>query len=140
MVCTAGVALASALGGCATIVEGTSQKLTVNTAPQGANCVLNRNGERIGAVASTPGTVDISNSRHDILISCDRAGYSRTQATLNSRFQAMTLGNLLVGGVVGVVVDAGSGAMNKYDKAITIPMQRPGARPPRRAPRGRPIS
>jgi hypothetical protein len=36
----------------------------------------------------------------------------------------MTAGNLLVGGVVGVAVDASSGAMNKYDPNVQIAMNK----------------
>jgi hypothetical protein len=34
----------------------------------------------------------------------------------------MTAGNLIVGGVIGIGVDAMSGAMNKYPDFISVPM------------------
>jgi hypothetical protein len=34
----------------------------------------------------------------------------------------MTAGNLIVGGVIGIGVDAMSGAMNKYPDVISVPM------------------
>jgi hypothetical protein len=35
-------------------------------------------------------------------------------------FQAATLGNILIGGVIGVVVDAASGAMGTYPPSVAV--------------------
>ncbi|HZA96691.1 MAG TPA: hypothetical protein VE421_11185, partial [Burkholderiaceae bacterium] len=40
--------------------------------------------------------------------------------TIGSEFQAVTLGNVLIGGVVGIVVDAASGAINKYPESVAF--------------------
>ena len=37
--------------GCATVFDGTSQEITVNTNPSGADCVFYREGVQIGTVA-----------------------------------------------------------------------------------------
>ena len=37
-----------------------------------------------------------------------------------SEFQAMTFGNILFGGLIGVVVDAASGATHEYPPLVTI--------------------
>lgn len=129
------------LGGCAAVTKGTSQKLTVNTVPQGADCILSRDGATIGKVAPTPGTVEISKSRHDIDIRCSKAGYPDGGGKLTSELEAMTFGNILVGGLVGVAVDAGTGAMNKYQPTITVPLD-PNAQkvptvPPVKPPRNK---
>ncbi len=119
------------------MTKGTTQQLTVNTAPQGADCVLTRQGARIAQVNPTPGTIEISKSRHDIHVRCERAGYPVAQGTLGSELEAMTFGNILIGGLVGVAVDVGTGAANKYEKSITIPLdpsavpQQPLAKEPR---------
>ena len=119
---------AFALAGCASVTEGTTQKLTVNSIPQGATCVLSRDGAEIAKVAPTPGTVEISKSRHDIDVSCTKPGYPSGGGRLNSDLAGMTFGNLILGGLVGVAIDAGTGAMNKYDPEITVPLD-PNARP-----------
>jgi hypothetical protein len=41
---------------------------------------------------------------------------------LSSKFTGATVGNILLGGIVGVVVDAASGANNKYPERVTIVM------------------
>ena len=39
---------------------------------------------------------------------------------LSSEFENMTFGNILIGGIIGVAIDAGSGAMHKYPSIITM--------------------
>lgn len=89
--------------------------------------MLSRNGAQIGSVSPTPGTIEISKSRHDIDIRCNKVGFPASGGKLTSELEAMTFGNILIGGLVGVAIDAGTGAMNKYQKTITVPL---GGQPP----------
>ena len=43
--------------GCATLVKGSSQGVTVKTEPPGAICELSKKGKTIGIVNPTPGTI-----------------------------------------------------------------------------------
>jgi len=43
----------AAMAGCATIVKGTDQTVTVDTTPPGATCELKRDGQSIGVVNAT---------------------------------------------------------------------------------------
>lgn len=106
--------------GCATVVKGRSQILAVNTDPEGANCTLRRNDETVGAVNPTPGTVQVSKSSAPIDIHCNRQGYLEATAKLSPSFQGWTLGNAVLGGIVGLAVDAGSGAINEYQSEILV--------------------
>lgn len=106
--------------GCATVVKGRSQTIAVNTDPEGAKCALHRNDEPIGVVHPTPGTVQISKSSAPISIHCNKQQYLDANAKLVPSFQGWTLGNAVLGGIVGIVVDAGSGAMNEYESAIVV--------------------
>ena len=63
------------LGGCATIIDGTSQEIMVSTNPAGANCVLERQGQPLATIAVTPGTALIKRTKHDITIRCSRDGF-----------------------------------------------------------------
>ncbi len=87
------------LSGCATVTSGTDHTLLVETDPAGATCILQRQGANIGAVNPTPGSVRISKSRNDILVNCEKADHEATSRTVTAGFQAMTLGNVLIGGV-----------------------------------------
>jgi hypothetical protein len=108
------------LCGCATITEGSDQSVTVMTDPSGAQCELRREGSIIGVVNPTPGTVQIDKDKDTITISCELEGYERGMGTLDSEFEGMTAGNLLFGGIIGVGVDAASGAMHEYPSTFTL--------------------
>ena len=108
------------LQGCATITQGNDQKMTVNTDPQGASCTLKRDGGEIAVVSPTPGTAEVEKSKDDIVVRCEKSGRQPGQRTVSSDFEGMTAGNLVFGGVVGLGVDAASGAMNEYPSQVTL--------------------
>ncbi len=64
----------------------------------------------------------VDKTKEDILIRCTKTGYQDAVATIPSDFQGWTLGNLLIGGVIGLGVDAATGAMNEYPHSFTVPM------------------
>ncbi len=69
------------LGGCATVVEGTIQVVTIDSDPQGAQCRLSREGRVIGQVA-TPGAVRVDKSSNPITVLCNKDGYEEGGNTL----------------------------------------------------------
>lgn len=134
-----GIVLGIGLSGCATIIEGTDQPIGLITTPPGATCNLTREGKVIAQISPTPGQIVIEKTKHDILIECNKEGYQRAQVIAKSTFSGTTFGNILAGGIIGVVVDASSGANNEYPESITIqmtplgqpvPQQRPAAGTP----------
>lgn len=106
--------------GCATVTSGTTHSLAVVTDPAGATCQVKRDGQVIGVVNPTPGTVTVSKSVRPLAIDCTRAGGQPGAAVVQPEFQAMTLGNLLLGGVIGLAIDAASGAMGNYPPNVTV--------------------
>jgi len=98
------------LPGCATVFEGTSDSVTVNTTPPGATCNVDRNGQRLGTVSPTPGSLSFSKSKNDLNVSCTLRNHLPAQVTVAPKFVGTTFANVLLGGVVGVVADAASGA------------------------------
>jgi len=117
------IAAAAMLGGCSTIISGTSQKITVNTDPTGADCALSRDGLIIGRVNPTPGQTEVSTNRSAITVTCKKEGYQDGSNIDAAGFDPAVLGNILIGGVVGVVVDAASGGASKYDSVVNITLQ-----------------
>jgi hypothetical protein len=119
-----------ALSACASVIDGTHQKVTINTTPQGADCTLNRKNEKEGAesviarVNPTPGEVTIEKTKYDINVVCNKPGYQSTTFTNRSGSAGATLGNIILGGPIGWAVDSARGADNKYDSPITIPLIR----------------
>ncbi|HEY7841761.1 MAG TPA: hypothetical protein VIC61_09350 [Gammaproteobacteria bacterium] len=108
------------IGGCATVTTGTTQAITVETTPPGATCKLMREGQLIAAVNPTPGSATIGKDKDEIEINCEKDGFLPTSQSLTSTFQGATLGNILLGGIIGVFIDAGSGAANKYPTSLMI--------------------
>jgi hypothetical protein len=114
-------ALALALAGCATITRGTTQNVGIDTpGVPGAVCTVTTT---VGPqMVSTPGVVVLAKSSAALPVRCTKACYQDGGGILGSTFEAMSAGNLIFGGVIGIGVDAMSGAMNKYPDQISVPM------------------
>lgn len=112
--------LLAGLPACATITTGSNHTLSVMTEPPGAACNVIREGKTVGVVNPTPGSVQISKSMRDVTLNCTRPGFGTGVSTVAGDFQAMTLGNILIGGVIGVAVDAASGALARYPDSVQV--------------------
>jgi hypothetical protein len=134
--CLAGALL---LAACATITKGTTQLVAVDTpGVAGATCTIQTQSGPQTVV--TPGSVTLNKSSNALPIQCVKECYVTGVSVIPSGTEAMTAGNVILGGVIGLGVDAASGAMNKYPDMVTVAMMpdpacRQPARPP---PRTRP--
>jgi hypothetical protein len=108
--------------GCSTIVKGTEQQVSVNTpGVPGAMCQLQ--SPAIGMrMVQTPANIVLPKSRHKVAVSCTAQCHSPGVGTLGSHTEVMTAGNVIFGGIIGLGVDAASGAMNKYDPGVEVMM------------------
>jgi hypothetical protein len=118
--------LAFVVAGCATIVKGTTQTIVINTpgAP-GAMCTLASSDMGTKSVV-TPATITVGKSKENISVTCQKECYQDGIAVIVSNTEAMTAGNIILGGVVGLGVDAATGAMNKYageTSVLMLPIQ-----------------
>lgn len=122
---------ASSIGGCSSVIEGTSQQILVNTNPPGANCAFEREGQVIARVEQTPGGATIKKTKRDITVKCDKAGYQQATYLNHSGAAGATFGNIVLGGGIGWAIDSASGADNKYDGTVNITLVpvTPGAQP-----------
>lgn len=108
---TALACAALSLSACATVTRGTSQQFTVNSTPPGAHVTTSNGFE----CAATPCTFRMS--RKDAFrATVSMPGYVTQEHAIESKMAsngaAGMAGNVLVGGLIGVAVDATSGAMN----------------------------
>jgi hypothetical protein len=108
------------LSGCSTIVEGRSQQILVNTNPPGADCRIDRDGEKIADIAGTPGSAYIEKTKRDIRIECGKRGYQDATYMNHSGTAGATWGNIVAGGLVGWGVDSATGSDNKYETPVNI--------------------
>jgi hypothetical protein len=111
---------AASLTSCASIVAGTSQDITINTTPADATCKLQREGTTIGSISPTPGKTIVDRSSKDINIECSKPGYQTTSVVNENGMEAWTLGNILLGGIIGLGVDAYTGALYEYDEIVNV--------------------
>ena len=109
-----------ALIGCSSIVEGTSQDVLINTSPSGADCSLERNGVSIARVNPTPGSAYVKKTKDDIIIKCNKSGYKEATYFNKSDVAGATVGNVILGGGIGWIIDSASGADNKYESPVNI--------------------
>lgn len=110
------------LSACATLVNGSSQNVTVSTTPPAASCTLDRVGSRVGAISSTPGSVRLDKSKNDLSVTCSKDGFQTATIVKAPSFSGATFGNIIAGGVIGVVVDAASGVNYSYPDDIRLDM------------------
>ncbi|WP_426208493.1 hypothetical protein [Massilia sp. TWP1-3-3] len=111
--------------GCASIVSGTSQIISVETLSDagkvdGASCKL-QNDKGVYFV-TTPGTVTVRRAYGDMNVKCEKAGFPTGMASVKSKTKGMMAGNIIFGGVIGVGVDAASGAAYDYPVLLQIKM------------------
>lgn len=106
--------------GCATIINGTDQEVTVRTDPPGA--VATVDGGRLSK--TTPCAFDLSRGdAHQIEVAMP--GYKTHRVLLESKFGGAIFGNLLLGGLIGAVVDSASNASRYLEPdEIHIVMER----------------
>jgi len=73
-------------------------------------------------MVQTPANITLPKSKHNVAVSCTAQCYSPGVSTLASHTEVMTAGNVLFGGIIGLGVDAASGAMNTYDPGVEVLM------------------
>jgi hypothetical protein len=123
------VALCVVLAGCSTITRGTSQAVSITTpGAEGARCELF--SPALGSqTVVTPATVTLEKSQHNVQVTCKKPCFHDGTGVITSSVEEMTAGNVIFGGVVGLGVDAASGAMNKYAPNVQVAMApMPGCR------------
>ncbi len=107
----AGLACVLLLAGCATVTRGTTDVLVIETEPPGAEAILS-NGLR----CRTPCALTLRRDE-SVVVDILREGYEPVRATVKPRIAgagaAGMAGNVILGGLIGAAIDAGSGAM--YD-------------------------
>lgn len=111
--------------GCASIVNGTNQPLSVETRMKGAsvagaNCkLLNDKGAWF---VTTPGSVTVHRSYEDLKIQCEKDGVQPGISSVKSSTKGMAFGNILFGGVIGAGVDMANGSAYDYPPLIQVEM------------------
>src|SRR5690349_11938271 len=98
------VAAATQIVGCASIVNGQNQSVSVETRSTtgqvaGASCKLS-NDKGVWYVTS-PGSTTVHRSYEDLAVKCEKDGLEPGLLSVKSGTKAMAFGNILFGGVIG---------------------------------------
>jgi len=111
--------------GCATITTGTDQSVTVMTEKDvaGASCELSDSRGGKWFVNNTPGTVSVHKGDGPMTVICRKQGYLDTILSVEETVAGATLGNVILGGGVGIIVDAMSGSAQRYPDQIVVWME-----------------
>lgn len=133
-----GLALAAVLlSGCASVTRGTTENISISTTPSGA--VADVSGLDKPTTCVTPCVVQ-ANRNADIVVSVSKEGFEPQIIPLTKEIPgtgaAGFAGNLLLGGVVGMGVDAATGAAQDHKPnpvIVTLQPSAPPPPPPRRA-------
>lgn len=99
--------LAVSVAGCATILNGTSQKVMVTSNPTGAVVEVDGKYSR-----ETPVKLRLERKRDHVLV-ITKEGYEKQAVNLTHVLSASVCGNILLGGVLGWVFDIFAGTQYK---------------------------
>ena len=121
----AAAALATQMVGCASIVNGQNQSVSVETRTEtgpiaGANCKLSNN--KGTWFVTTPGSTIVQRSYEDLSVRCEKESNEPGMASVKSSTKAMAFGNILFGGIIGAGVDISTGAAYDYPTLISVIM------------------
>lgn len=95
--------------GCAFLMRGSTQDVTITTEPPAATCYLDN--FRI----KTPGKFTLARKQeHEVL--CEAEGYETIRGAFKRQSEAIfTVGDILTGIIPGLLVDGATGADNRLD-------------------------
>ena len=115
--------------GCATVTRGTTESFLVESEPPGASVTSSA-----GWTCKTPCSVQVKR-RGDFTVTLEKEGYEPAEATVTSSIDgagsAGMAGNVLLGGLIGAGIDAGSGAMHSHKpNPLQINLVPLGEKPP----------
>ncbi|WP_304707963.1 hypothetical protein [uncultured Rikenella sp.] len=112
LLCTATCLVCSS---CATIFCGSRAKVTFNSNVPVESATLTIDGQKHTHV-SFPYRTKIKRGFRKTEVTAEASGYEKTNLTVYKNFNAASLLNILLGGIIGLGVDAATGAMMKPDE------------------------
>lgn len=106
--------------GCASIVKGTRQTVMVETNPPGATISIDRTHE----TSVSPAQLSLKR-KNEYELKIEKAGYKTEYVQVDRHLSGWFWGNLIFGGIIGIIVDLSNGAGYKLEpKEVTIELQK----------------
>jgi uncharacterized protein YceK len=104
------LAIALLLSGCATLFTGTDANVKVTADPGTANAVIKTQGGQVVYDGAVPATVKLP-KKNSYTVEITQAGYKTQTVFISQGVTGWFWGNLCLGGVVGMLIDWGTGGM-----------------------------
>lgn len=112
------------LSACASIADGKNQSISITTDPSEAKCQLT-NDKGTWYVPETPGSVTIQRSVQDVTVECKKDKLEGTVRAASTT-KGMAFGNILFGGLPGMIIDRNNGSSFDYPLQIHVVMKKGG--------------
>ena len=116
---------AVALSGCASIMNGSTQPVTIRSVPEGASVsITNRAGDKIHS-GLTPVTLTLKRGagyfKSEVYkVVVKKEGFGDRELMLTSNVNGWYIANIVFGGLIGMVaVDPSTGAMYTFPESVT---------------------
>lgn len=95
--------------GCATIIHGKLQNVSIATVP--ADAIVKASD---GETCTTPGVLKLDRALSSYTLHIEKEGYKPIDITLRKDVDPWFFGNILIGGLIGIIVDLSTGAAYKF--------------------------
>lgn len=122
-------AVVLALSGCASIFNGKTQAVVINSVPDGAAIsVSNRAGEKVHT-GTTPVTLTLNRGAgyfksETYVVTLNKEGFAPKELTLTATVSGWYIGNILFGGLIGMLaVDPATGAMYTFPDTVSSTLE-----------------
>ena len=103
---------------CATLTKDESQPVAFSSEPQGAQVSVNSM-----PMGTTPTTIMVKRKMGTTMIDIYKEGYHRETFPLDKSVAAMTFGNIIFGGFIGLGVDVATGKATDYQNSVHISLR-----------------
>ena len=95
--------------GCASIIHGSQQDVRVVSNPAGAVVRVNLNN----MATTTPGVLTLDRKEIGYALTFEKQGYKPVEVSLRRTLDGWVFGNIIFGGIIGIVIDFSSGSAYK---------------------------
>ncbi len=111
---------------CAAIVSDNKSTTYIETDPENARCELH--GKDFKRVVNTPNSIRLPADAAPITVACKAEGYKTTTQPLDTEIDGWIFGNIIFGGVIGILIDAATDSGEIYPPRIAIVLEPEGFR------------
>lgn len=96
---------------CASIVHQTTQQVPIKSDPSGAAMTVACGDVNNDPQLVTPAVVTLHRKPDHCSVTLKKEGYADKFIAFNKEMSGLFLGNILIGGIIGFIVDGANGAM-----------------------------